>query len=104
MSNSVNSFDRLQTKTRLGLENTMQARPRQERKIVYFCRLCRKYNIKTRLSHLENYHNVSHDTVSKRSNKDILNVVFLPITQNSEDESEELVEKSRRKIYSREHA
>ena len=67
----------------------MQAKSKQERKITYFCRLCRKYDITTRLAHLENYHKTSHDTVSKRSNRDIINVVFLPISISHEDSRSE---------------
>ncbi|MCH9658407.1 hypothetical protein K0U27_06890 [archaeon] len=54
----------------------MQAKPRSERQVTYFCRLCRKYNIKTRKSHLQNFHNASRDTVTKRSNNDLVDVIF----------------------------
>ena len=54
----------------------IQAKPRSERQVTYFCRLCRKYNIKTRKAHLQNFHNANRDTVTKRSNKDLVNVIF----------------------------
>ncbi|MCH9658154.1 hypothetical protein K0U27_05570 [archaeon] len=56
--------------------NKMQAKPRSERQVTYFCRLCRKYNIKTRKAHLQNFHNASRDTVTKRSNHDLVDVIF----------------------------
>jgi len=55
----------------------VQAKPRSERHVTYFCRLCRKYNIKTRKAHLQNFHNANRDTVTKRSNKDLVEVVFV---------------------------
>jgi hypothetical protein len=54
-----------------------QARPRAERQVTYFCRLCRNYGIKTRKAHLQNYHNASRDTVTKRSNGDLVNTIFI---------------------------
>ncbi len=54
----------------------VQAKPRSERQVTYFCRLCRKYNIKTRKAHLQNFHNANRDTVTKRSNKDLVDVIF----------------------------
>ena len=54
----------------------IQAKPRSERQVTYFCRLCRKYNIKTRKAHLQNFHNANRDTVTKRSNKDLVDVIF----------------------------
>ena len=62
----------------------MQSKPRKERKITYFCRLCRKYEIKTRKAHLQNHHNASRDTVTKRSNQDLVDVIFIPSTNNEE--------------------
>jgi len=54
------------------------------RKLPHFCRLCREYNIKTRLSHLELYHKTSPEiSKSKKSNKDILDVLFVECWQNS---------------------
>ena len=48
------------------------------KQITHFCRLCRKYDIKTRLSHLELYHKTSKEiSNSKKSNKDILDVLFV---------------------------
>ena len=55
----------------------MQAKPKSERQVTYFCRLCRKYNIKTRKAHLQNFHNANRDTVTKRSNKDLVGVIFV---------------------------
>ncbi len=54
-----------------------QAKPRDQRQITYFCRLCRKYGIKTRKSHLQNFHNANRDTVTKRSNNDLVDVIFI---------------------------
>jgi hypothetical protein len=48
------------------------------KQVTYFCRLCRRYDIKTRLSHLELYHKTSREvSCSKKSNKDILSVLFV---------------------------
>jgi len=55
----------------------LQVKPRSERNVVYFCRLCRKYGIGLRLSHLEHYHNTTSDLVKKRENKDLLEIIFL---------------------------
>ncbi|MCV0401509.1 MAG: hypothetical protein K5777_05990 [Nitrosopumilus sp.] len=57
--------------------SSFQARPREERQVTYFCRLCRNYGIKTRKAHLQNYHNASRDTVTKRSNGDLVNTIFI---------------------------
>ena len=54
-----------------------QSRPRTERQVTYFCRLCRKYKIKARKAHLQNAHNAKRDTVTKRSNNDLVNVIFV---------------------------
>ncbi|EIJ65031.1 hypothetical protein BD31_I0757 [Candidatus Nitrosopumilus salaria BD31] len=45
--------------------------------MTYFCRLCRNYGIKTRKAHLQNHHNASRDTVTKRSNGDLVNTIFI---------------------------
>lgn len=55
----------------------LQTKPRSERKITYFCRLCRKYDVKTRKAHLKNYHNANPNTVNKRSMEEILDAIFL---------------------------
>ena len=52
-------------------------KPRDQRQITYFCRLCRKYGIKTRKSRLQNFHNANRDTVTKRSNNDLVEVIFI---------------------------
>lgn len=57
--------------------DSVQAKPRQERQVTYFCRLCRGYGIKTRKAHLQNFHNASRDTVTKRSNDDLVNTIFI---------------------------
>ena len=54
-----------------------QPMPRSQRQVTYFCRLCRKYGIKTRKAHLQNFHNASRDTVTKRSNNDLVDVIFI---------------------------
>ncbi|MFB5606384.1 MAG: hypothetical protein ACE5R7_08865 [Nitrosarchaeum sp.] len=55
----------------------MQSKPRSERQVTYFCRLCREYGIKTRKAHLQNYHSANRDTVTKRSNQDLIDVIFI---------------------------
>ena len=59
------------------LEFEGHAKPKQQRQVTYFCRLCRKYGIKTRKAHLQNYHNANRDTVTKRSNGDLVDVIFI---------------------------
>lgn len=55
----------------------IHSKPRSERQITYFCRLCREYGIKTRKSHLQNFHKANRDTVTKRSNQDLVDVIFI---------------------------
>lgn len=55
----------------------LHAKPKSQRQVSYFCRLCRNYNIKTRKAHLQNHHNANRDTVTKRSNKDLVDVIFI---------------------------
>ncbi|MEC4848099.1 MAG: hypothetical protein RI100_02835 [Nitrosarchaeum sp.] len=55
----------------------VQSKPRTERQVTYFCRLCREYGIKTRKAHLQNFHNANRDTVTKRSNQDLVDVIFI---------------------------
>lgn len=59
------------------LEYGGQAKPKSEKQVTYFCRLCREYNIKLRKAHLQNFHNANRDTVTKRSNNDLVNVIFI---------------------------
>ena len=60
------------------LENDeFHAKPRRDRQVTYFCRLCRSYGIKTRKAHLQNFHNANRDTVTKRSNTDLVDVIFV---------------------------
>ena len=54
-----------------------QGKPRAERQVTYFCRLCREYKIKNRKAHLQNFHNAKRDTVTKRSNNDLVDVIFI---------------------------
>ncbi|QLH02477.1 hypothetical protein C5F47_02300 [Nitrosopumilus cobalaminigenes] len=54
-----------------------QAKPKSQRHVTYFCRLCRNYGIKTRKAHLQNHHNANRDTVTKRSNNDLVDVIFI---------------------------
>ena len=61
-----------------------QAKARQERRVTYFCRLCREYDIVNRKSHLRHRHNASHDTVNKRSISDIINVIFVETVNDTE--------------------
>ena len=58
-----------------------QARPRVQRQTRYFCRLCRSYGVKLRKAHLQNRHNANRDTVTKRSNDDLVDVIFVPERQ-----------------------
>lgn len=53
------------------------AKPKTERQTTYFCRLCRSYDVKLRKAHLQNYHNANRDTVTKRSNNDLIDVIFI---------------------------
>ena len=53
------------------------SKPRSERQVTYFCRLCRNYGIKLRKAHLQNHHNANRDTVTKRSNGDLVNTIFV---------------------------
>jgi len=55
----------------------IQSKPRSERQITYFCRLCRQYKIKARKAHLQNCHSANRDTVTKRSNQDLVDVIFV---------------------------
>ena len=55
----------------------LQAKPRVEKQVTYFCRLCRNYDIKSRKAHLKNFHNADPDTISKRVTNDIDDVIFL---------------------------
>ena len=59
------------------LEYSNHSKPKSERQTTYFCRLCREYNIKLRKAHLQNYHNANRDTVTKRSNSDLVDVIFI---------------------------
>ena len=52
-------------------------KPRSERQVTYFCRLCRNYNIKLRKAHLQNFHNANRDTITKRSNGDLVDTIFI---------------------------
>lgn len=52
--------------------------PRPDRQVTYFCRLCRGYGIKLRKAHLQNFHNADRDTVTKRSNGDLVDAIFVP--------------------------
>ena len=54
-----------------------QSRPRGQRQVTYFCRLCRSYGIRARKAHLQNSHNASRDTVTKRSNADLVEAIFV---------------------------
>ncbi len=59
------------------LKHEEQAKPRPQRQVTYFCRLCREYGIKTRKAHLQNHHSANRDTVTKRSNNDLVEVIFI---------------------------
>ena len=59
------------------LEFDNHVKPRGDRQVTYFCRLCREYGIKTRKAHLQNFHNANRDTVTKRSNNDLVDVIFI---------------------------
>ena len=55
----------------------LQAKPKLERQVTYFCRLCRNRGIKERKAHLLNCHNSSRDTITKRSSNDIVELLFV---------------------------
>ncbi|MDH3779354.1 MAG: hypothetical protein OES15_00715 [Nitrosopumilus sp.] len=57
------------------LSYQLQAKPKSERQITYFCRLYRKYKIKARKVHIQNVHNANRETVTKRSNQDLVDVI-----------------------------
>lgn len=57
------------------LEN--HGKSKYQKQVTYFCRLCRQYGIKTRKSHLQNFHKANRDTVTKRSNNDLVDVIFI---------------------------
>ena len=61
----------------LNVNKLNQAKPKTDRQTTYFCRLCRNYGIKTRKAHLQNFHNANRDTVTKRSNVDLVNTIFI---------------------------
>ncbi|MCA9812523.1 MAG: hypothetical protein KC483_06650 [Nitrosarchaeum sp.] len=62
-----------------------QAKPKSERQTTYFCRLCREYKIKNRKAHLQNFHKAKRDTVTKRSNGDLVDVIFIESTSFPND-------------------
>ena len=66
------------------LQHEDQSKPRAQRQVTYFCRLCREYGIKTRKAHLQNHHNANRDTVTKRSNNDLVDVIFIESRQKKE--------------------
>lgn len=55
----------------------VQSKPRQQKKRLFFCRLCRQYNINARKAHLKNFHNANPEAMSKRVTDDMLAVLFL---------------------------
>ena len=57
--------------------DSSHAKPRSKRQSTFFCRLCRSYNVKLRKAHLQNFHNANRDTVTKRSNADLIDVIFI---------------------------
>lgn len=63
-------------------EDDGQAKSRRRRSRSYFCRLCREYGIVNRKSHLKWVHNVSHDTINKRSSTDLVDVIFVESVGN----------------------
>ena len=52
-------------------------KPKNARQSTYVCILCRSYDIKLRKAHLQNYHKANRDTVTKRSNDDLVDVIFI---------------------------
>ena len=62
-----------------------QAKPKSERQTTYFCRLCREYKIKNRKAHLQNFQKAKRDTVTKRSNGDLVDVIFIESTSFPND-------------------
>ena len=57
-----------------------QSKPKSQKQRTFFCRLCRKYGIKTRKAHLKHFHNADPDTISKRATNDIIDIIFIDST------------------------
>jgi|APSaa5957512535_1039671.scaffolds.fasta_scaffold598956_1 hypothetical protein len=52
----------------------------KERKMkvtTYFCRLCRKSDVKLRKNHLETKHNTVREILQKRATNDLLDTIFI---------------------------
>lgn len=58
-------------------EDDGQSKNRSQRRVTYFCRLCREYGIVNRKAHLKKMHNASYDVVNKRSSTDMVKIIFV---------------------------
>jgi len=56
-------------------------KPRKQKGQLYFCKLCRRYDIKERLAHLVIKHNASRDGVSRREFRSIISECFVEAVQ-----------------------
>ena len=63
-------------------EDNGQAKSRRRRSRSYFSGLCREYGIVNRKSHLKWVHNVSHDTINKRSSTEMVDAIFVESVGN----------------------
>ena len=57
------------------------SKPLSKRTQLYFCRLCREYNVKLRHNHLRIHHKVNIKTIERRANKDLIEVIFVAQSQ-----------------------
>jgi len=65
----------------------MEAKPEElisgqvapKHKMKYFCRLCRKYDVRTPKTHLRDYHNVNYRATQNKSYDDIIKVLFTEV-------------------------
>ena len=54
-----------------------QVLPKENQKITYFCKLCREYEIKNRLTHLVQKHNAKSESVTRRKFQSVLEELFV---------------------------
>lgn len=54
-----------------------QVMPKEDQQITYFCKLCREYSIKNRLTHLVQKHNAKAESITKRKFNSVIEEVFV---------------------------
>jgi len=54
-----------------------QVLPKENQKILYFCKLCREYGIKNRLTHLVQKHKTKAESVTNRKFNSIIAEIFV---------------------------